>query len=279
MLLQTAQRHDPNLMDSTRLQISAFEAINDMVRAASPDTLDTVGQLTPVFLQEIMKTFNMQVSSGEQREKQAELQGQLCGVLQVRAGSSVSAYLPVVAAPACCVQPCAGRVLQLLASRRHPSRCLLNQQLPVSCFLCIALGSHRLQVIMQKLSEVEQYKAAVLQYADQIMETLLRVFQNRSTSVHEEAMLAVGAFTYACGRQFSKYLPAFYPFLKMGLMNHQEWQVRQLGALLSPLDTGLAAVSRLWRCLTGSQGRDQVLRLLLSTPLQDLLVLVNQHCW
>lgn len=85
-------------------------------------------------------------------------------------------------------------------------------------------------MIVQKLSEVDQYKAAVLQYADQIMETLLRVFSSRTgTSVHEEAMLAIGAFTYACGRQFSKYLPAFYPFLKMGLMNHQEWQVgRQL---------------------------------------------------
>jgi importin subunit beta-1 len=78
---------------------------------------------------------------------------------------------------------------------------------------------------MQKLSEVEQYKAAVLQYADQIMETLLRVFSNHTSSVHEEAMLAVGAFTYACGRQFTKYLPALYPYLKMGLMNHQEWQV------------------------------------------------------
>jgi hypothetical protein len=83
-----------------------------------------------------------------------------------------------------------------------------------------------LQVIVQKLSETEGYKAAVLQYADEIMNTLLQVFSSRSTTVHEEAMLAVGAFTYACGRQFNKYLPAFYPFLKMGLMNHQEWQVR-----------------------------------------------------
>lgn len=53
------------------------------VRAASPDTLDTVGQLTPVFLQEINQTMNMAATTGEQREKQAELQGQLCGVLQV----------------------------------------------------------------------------------------------------------------------------------------------------------------------------------------------------
>ena len=73
------------------------------------------------------------------------------------------------------------------------------------------------------------HKAAVLQYADQIMDTLLRVFNSVSaTSVHEEAMLAVGAFTYACGRAFSKYLPMFYPYLRLGLMNHKEWQVCKL---------------------------------------------------
>ncbi len=54
------------------------------VRAASTDTLDTVAQLIPVFLQEIVSTFNLAVTSGEGRERQAELQGQLCGVLQVR---------------------------------------------------------------------------------------------------------------------------------------------------------------------------------------------------
>lgn len=85
VLLTTAQRQDPHA-DSPRLQISAFEAINEMVRAASPDTLDTVAQLIPVFLQEVLNTFNLAISSGDAREKQAELQGQLCGVLQVRQG-------------------------------------------------------------------------------------------------------------------------------------------------------------------------------------------------
>lgn len=56
------------------------------VRAASPDTLDTVAQLTPVFLEEINKTLQMNVQTGEQREKQAELQGYLCGVLSVSRG-------------------------------------------------------------------------------------------------------------------------------------------------------------------------------------------------
>ncbi len=89
-------------------------------------------------------------------------------------------------------------------------------------------------MLVQKLADSEeQYKAAALQYADDIMSTLLQVFSSRSTSVHEEAMLAVGAFMYACGRQFNKYLPAFYPYLKIGLVNHQEWQVGQPGSICS----------------------------------------------
>jgi hypothetical protein len=60
------------------------------------------------------------------------------------------------------------------------------------------------------------------------MDALLNVFACRKSSVHEEAMLAVGAMTYACGRQFSKYLERFFPVLQMGLAQHQEWQVCQV---------------------------------------------------
>jgi hypothetical protein len=42
-LLQCAQRHAHH--DHAKVQISAFEAINDLVRSASPDTLDIVAQL------------------------------------------------------------------------------------------------------------------------------------------------------------------------------------------------------------------------------------------
>jgi importin subunit beta-1 len=34
----------------------------------------------------------------------------------------------------------------------------------------------------------------------------------------------VGAFTYACGKQFTKYLQPFFPHLIKGLRTHQEWQ-------------------------------------------------------
>mmetsp|Transcript_36758 Transcript_36758/g.92846 ORF Transcript_36758/g.92846 Transcript_36758/m.92846 type:complete len:881 (-) Transcript_36758:305-2947(-) len=159
-LLQCAQRHAN--YEHSKVQISAFEAINDLVRSASRDTLDVVAQLIMVVLPEIDKTFQLPATSAEAREKQAEVQGQLCGVLQV---------------------------------------------------------------IVQKLSEEDDTKAGVLPYADQIMEKVLHIFNNRSATVHEEAMLAVGAFSYALGKQFTKYLPAFFPYLRVGLTNYQEWQV------------------------------------------------------
>jgi importin subunit beta-1 len=52
-------------------------------------------------------------------------------------------------------------------------------------------------------------------------QVLLRVFACRSATVHEEALLAVGAFTYATGKQFVKYMDSFFPVLLQGLTNHQ----------------------------------------------------------
>ncbi len=45
-LLQCAQRHANH--EHAKVQISAFEAINDLVRSASRDTLDVVAQLIQV---------------------------------------------------------------------------------------------------------------------------------------------------------------------------------------------------------------------------------------
>ncbi|KAL4428164.1 hypothetical protein ABPG75_002253 [Micractinium tetrahymenae] len=100
------------------------------------------------------------------------------------------------------------------------------------------------QVIVQKLSDSDSAKAGVLQYADHIMDALLNVFACRKGSVHEEAMLAVGAMTYACGRQFSKYMERFYPVLQTGLAHHQEWQVCQvtvgvLGDICRAIEDGI----------------------------------------
>ena len=75
--------------------------------------------------------------------------------------------------------------------------------------------------MIQKLSDNDSAKTSLLERADSIMQALLAVFQCHAGSVHEEAMLAVGALTYACGQSFTKYMQSFYPVLKLGLENHR----------------------------------------------------------
>lgn len=82
-----------------------------------------------------------------------------------------------------------------------------------------------LQVIIQKLSSTDETKHIILQEADKIMTLFLRVFACRSSTVHEEAMLAIGALAYACGPNFENYMREFYPYLEMGLQNFEEYQV------------------------------------------------------
>ena len=53
------------------------------------------------------------------------------------------------------------------------------------------------------------------------------------TSAHASGAVAIGV-----GRQFAKYLPSLYPYLKAGLANHREWQVclTTVGALTDVCD-------------------------------------------
>lgn len=82
-----------------------------------------------------------------------------------------------------------------------------------------------LQVIIQKLSSVDETKTVILQAADRIMELFLNVFACRHSTVHEEVMLAIGALAYATGQGFERYMPQFYPYLERALQNRQEYQV------------------------------------------------------
>ncbi|KAG6485360.1 importin subunit beta-1-like [Zingiber officinale] len=82
-----------------------------------------------------------------------------------------------------------------------------------------------LQVIIQKLSNSDETSSIINQYADQMMILFLQVFACRSSTVHEEAMLALGALAYATGPQFAKYMQEFYKYLEMGLQNFEEYQV------------------------------------------------------
>jgi len=82
-----------------------------------------------------------------------------------------------------------------------------------------------LQVIIQKLAPFDATNQCILQYADQMIHLFLGVFACRSATVHEEAMLAIGALAYATGEEFEKHMPAFYKYLETGLRNFEEYQV------------------------------------------------------
>lgn len=158
-LLTVTHREDAG---ESRLRTAAYETLNEVVRSSTDETAPMVLQLVPVIMMELHKTLEGQKLSSDEREKQGELQGLLCGCLQV---------------------------------------------------------------IIQKLGSSEPTKYVFMQYADQIMGLFLRVFACRSATVHEEAMLAIGALAYAAGLDFAKYMPDFYKYLEMGLQNFEEYQV------------------------------------------------------
>ncbi len=63
--------------ESTRLQAQAFEAINEVVRCASPDTLPMVGQLIPLMINKLNETLAQQPGNPEEVERQSEIQARL----------------------------------------------------------------------------------------------------------------------------------------------------------------------------------------------------------
>ncbi|GFS32236.1 ARM repeat superfamily protein [Actinidia rufa] len=158
-LLTVTHREDAG---ESRLRTAAYETLNEVVRCSTDETAPMVLQLIPVIMMELHQTLEAQKLSSDEREKQNELQGLLCGCLQV---------------------------------------------------------------IIQKLGSSEPTKHVFMQYVDQIMNLFLRVFASRSATVHEEAMLAIGALAYATGPDFAKYMPEFYKYLEMGLQNFEEYQV------------------------------------------------------
>lgn len=63
--------------ESTRLQAQAFEAINEVVRCASPDTLPMVGQLIPLMINKLNETLGAPANTPEALERQSEIQARM----------------------------------------------------------------------------------------------------------------------------------------------------------------------------------------------------------
>merc|ERR1712060_769839 len=152
-LLACTERGDAG---ENNLRCSAYEALNTILINAAEDTKVHIEHLLPVICQRLEQSFSMQIVSADDREAQNELQGLLCGSLQV--------------------------VTQKLGPR-------------------------------------------AVQYADQMMQLFLQVFGAKNSTVHEEALMAVGAVANATELGFEKYMPHFRPFLSLGLSNSEEHQV------------------------------------------------------
>ncbi|GMN31426.1 hypothetical protein TIFTF001_003239 [Ficus carica] len=74
--------HRPDAGES-RLRTAAYETLNEVVRCSTDETAPMVLHLVPVIINELNHTFAAQNISSEERERQNELQGLLCGCLQV----------------------------------------------------------------------------------------------------------------------------------------------------------------------------------------------------
>jgi importin subunit beta-1 len=145
-----------------RLQASAYEALNEIVRVSNtPETSSIISQLLQETMRRLNLTFDIQILYSGDKEKQSDLQALLCGVLQV---------------------------------------------------------------IIQKLSSSDA-KSIIAQAADHLIHFFLRVFACHSSTVHEEAVLAIGALSYATGPDFVKYMPNFFTYVEAGLQNYEEYQV------------------------------------------------------
>lgn len=152
-LLVTTERSDSA---ENNLRSSSYEALNTVLGQSANDSLPSLREIVPFLCDKLGKTFAMQIVSADDREEQNELQGLLCGTLQV---------------------------------------------------------------VVSKLG------SEVVPFADQLMQLFLEVFNSKNATVHEEALMAVGALANGVERQFEKYMPHFRPFLVLGLQNHEQHSV------------------------------------------------------
>ena len=93
-----------------------------------------------------------------------------------------------------------------------------EKQNEVQALLCGAM-----QTIVQRLDE-----ATVLTYADMCMTLFIKVQDSKSSTVHEESLMAIGALANRMGQHFDKYMQALKPYLYQGLQNEREYKVCQV---------------------------------------------------
>jgi importin subunit beta-1 len=213
----------------------ALSQVADGFAHAADDV--TSGPLSPYF-QNIVAAL---LALAERGEGGFKLRGDAYNTLCDVVGAATAADAPLLSTP----NGLLPHILAKLAATMEATPAsaeALQAQSELQGLLCGVL-----MVITHRLHRLgsPHHEALVTQYADTMMAGYLRVFACRSATVHGEALLAVSALAEAVGRDFGKYMPAFWPVLELGLRNFAEYTVcanavATVGDICRAMDTDIA---------------------------------------
>lgn len=218
-LLATSERQDAG---ENNLRCSAYEALNTTLTNAAEDTRAQVEQLLPVILKRLEDTFMMQIVSNDDREAQIELQGLLCGTLQVitqklgpasapYADRMMQTFLQVFGAKNSTVQE---EALMAVGAVATATEVAFEKYMPhFRPFLSLGLSNYEEhQVCAVAIGVVgdicRALEGKVLPYCDEIVHLLLRNLQNPALNrnVKPPILSCFGDIALAVGGHFEKYL-------------------------------------------------------------------------
>lgn len=249
-LLEVANRSMAS--QSTKLRYHAFEALNEVLRCSKKDTANLMLQLVPLMVTKLQETLSMPVQSAEDREKQNELQGLLCSVLQVviQKLSSIDNNATKQSLLTLSDQ-LMSLFLQVFACR---SATVLEEALLAVGALVNAMGTEFLKYmdaffpyIETGLQNFTEYQVCtetvevvgdlcralgpyIAKYCDKIMFFLLNDLQaqNLHRSVKPSILSCFGDIALAIEGQFEKYLP--YALTMLGSASSLSIQTQQVAA-------------------------------------------------
>jgi importin subunit beta-1 len=230
-LLTATHREDAG---ESRLRTAAYEALNEVVRCSNDDTSPMVAQLVTVIMQELHQTLEKQNVSSDDRQN--ELQGLLCGCLQViiqKLGSSEPTKQHLMH----CADQIMGLFLRVFASRSATAH---EEAMLAIGALAYATGPEFVKYMQEfyrylemGLQNFEDYQVCaitvgvvgdvcraleekILPFCDGIMTQLLRDLSSNQLhrSVKPPIFSCFGDIALAIGENFEKYLIYAMPMLQ-----------------------------------------------------------------
>ncbi|WJX48159.1 Importin subunit beta-1 [Trifolium repens] len=230
-LLTATHREDAG---ESRLRTAAYEALNEVVRCSNDDTSPMVAQLVTVIMQELHQTLEKQNVSSDDRQN--ELQGLLCGCLQViiqKLGSSEPTKQHLMH----CADQIMGLFLRVFASRSATAH---EEAMLAIGALAYATGPEFVKYMQEfyrylemGLQNFEDYQVCaitvgvvgdvcraleekILTFCDGIMAQLLRDLSSNQLhrSVKPPIFSCFGDIALAIGENFEKYLIYAMPMLQ-----------------------------------------------------------------